>query len=111
MFHIESCHCPALLPDIPVGKGPRHQAGAIVWQRTPMGIQVLLVERSSAKGWGIPKGGIESGERSQDAALREAWEEAGVEPKSLIQDLGEMRYVKRNRDQVVHLHAVEAQHC
>ena len=109
MFHIESCHCPALLPDIPVGKGPRHQAGAIVWQRTPMGIQVLLVERSSGKGWGIPKGGIESGERSQDAALREAWEEAGVEPKSLIQDLGEMRYVKRNRDQVVHLHAVEAQ--
>jgi len=109
MFHIESCHCPALLPDIPVGKGPRHQAGAIVWQRTPMGIQVLLVERSSGKGWGIPKGGIESGERSQDAALREAWEEAGVEPKSLIQDVGEMRYVKRNRDQVVHLHAVEAQ--
>ena len=109
MFHIESCHCPALLPDIPVGKGPRHQAGAIVWQRTPMGIQVLLVERSSGKGWGIPKGGIESGERSQDAALREAWEEAGVEPKSLIHDLGEMRYVKRNRDQVVHLHAVEAQ--
>ena len=109
MFHIESCHCPALLHDIPVGKGPRHQAGAIVWQRTPIGIQVLLVERSSGKGWGIPKGGIESGERSQDAALREAWEEAGVEPKSLIQDLGEMRYVKRNRDQVVHLHAVEAQ--
>ena len=109
MFHIESCHCPALLPDIPVGKGPRYQAGAIVWQRTSMGIQVLLVERSSGKGWGIPKGGIESGERSQDAALREAWEEAGVEPKSLIHDLGEMRYVKRNRDQVVHLHAVEAQ--
>ena len=109
MFHIESCHCPALLPDIPVGKGPRYQAGAIVWQRTPMGIQVLLVERSSGKGWGIPKGGIESGERSQDAALREAWEEAGVEPKSLIQGLGEIRYVKRNRDQVVHLHAVEAQ--
>ena len=109
MFHIESCHCPALLPDIPVGKGPRHQAGAIVWQRTPMGIQVLLVERSSGKGWGIPKGGIESGESSQVAALREAWEEAGVEPKSPIRDLGEMRYVKRNRDQVVHLHAVEAQ--
>ena len=109
MFHIESCHCPGLLPDIPLGKGPRHQAGVIVWQRTPMGIQVLLVERSSGKGWGIPKGGIESGERSQDAALREAWEEAGVEPKSLIHDLGEMRYVKRNRDQVVHLHAVEAQ--
>ena len=109
MFHIESCHCPALLPDIPVGKGPRHQAGAIVWQRTSMGIQVLLLERSSGKGWGIPKGGIESGESSQVAALREAWEEAGVEPKSPIRDLGEMRYVKRNRDQVVHLHAVEAQ--
>ena len=109
MFHIESCHCPALLPDVPVGKGPRYQAGAIVWQRTPVGVQVLLVERSSGKGWGIPKGGIESGESSQVAALREAWEEAGVKPKSLIQDLGEMRYVKRNRDQVVQLHAVEAQ--
>ena len=109
MFHIESCHCLALLPDIPVGKGPRHQAGAIVWQRNPIGIQVLLVERSSGKGWGIPKGGIESGESLQDAALREAWEEAGVEPKSLIRELGEMRYVKRNRAQVVRLHAVEAQ--
>ena len=75
MFHIESCHCPAFLPDVPVGKGPRYQAGAIVWQRTPVGVQVLLVERSSGKGWGIPKGGIESGESSQVAALREAWEE------------------------------------
>ena len=108
MFHIESCHCSALLPDVPVGKGPRNQAGAIVWQASPMGLQILLVERSSGKGWGIPKGGIERGESSEDAALREAWEEAGVEAKSRIQEVGQMRYVKRNRHQVVQLHAVEA---
>ena len=62
MFHIESSACPALLPDVPVGKCPRHQAGAIVWQATSLGLQVLLVERSSGRGWGIPKGGIERGE-------------------------------------------------
>ena len=31
MFHIESCHCPALLPDIPVGgtmtSGRSHRFG------------------------------------------------------------------------------------
>ena len=107
MFHVESSECTALLSDVQVGKGPRNQAGAIVWQDTPMGLQVLLVERSSGRGWGIPKGGIERGESSQAAALREAWEEAGVKAKPRIQEVGEMRYVKRRRDQVVQLHAME----
>ena len=109
MFHIESSACPALLPDVPVGKCPRHQAGAIVWQATSLGLQVLLVERSSGRGWGIPKGGIERGESSTDAALREAWEEAGVEAKPRIQQVGQMRYIKRGRDQLVQLYSVEVQ--
>mgnify|MGYP005725753959 FL=1 len=61
MFHIRSCQCTALPTDVPVGKGPSHQSGAIVWQAGPMGLQILLVERSSVNGWGIPKGSIELG--------------------------------------------------
>lgn len=61
MFHIQSCQSTALLADVPVGKGPSHQSGVIVLQAGPMGLRLLLVERSSGIGWGIPKGSIELG--------------------------------------------------
>lgn len=41
------------------------------------GFQVLLI-RSSAGRWLIPKGHLEHGESPIQAAAREAWEEAGV---------------------------------
>jgi diphosphoinositol-polyphosphate diphosphatase len=41
---------------------------------------VLLIQSSSRKGWVLPKGGWETDERTcQEAACREAWEEAGIE--------------------------------
>lgn len=50
--------------------------------------KVLMIQSSSRKGWVLPKGGWETDEKTQqDAACREAWEEAGIECK-IEKDLG-----------------------
>jgi len=49
--------------------------------------QVLLIESAKRTGWVLPKGGWETDETPQAAALREAWEEAGV-VCALTRDLG-----------------------
>ncbi|QIW96775.1 hypothetical protein AMS68_002293 [Peltaster fructicola] len=50
--------------------------------------QVLLIQSSRRKGWVLPKGGWEADEATQeDAAKREAWEEAGIET-TIDKDLG-----------------------
>ena len=50
--------------------------------------QVLLIQSSARKGWVLPKGGWETDEKTQEeAACREAWEEAGIECK-VEKDLG-----------------------
>ena len=50
--------------------------------------QVLLIQSTRRGGWVLPKGGWESDEdTSEDAAKREAWEEAGI-VCSVGKDLG-----------------------
>ena len=39
---------------------------------------VLLIQSTRRKGWVLPKGGWESDETCEEAASREAWEEAGI---------------------------------
>lgn len=55
---------------------------------SPDRTQVLLIQSSARKGWVLPKGGWETDEATQeDAACREAWEEAGIEC-TIAADLG-----------------------
>ena len=55
------------------------QAGAIVFRTDGPSPRVLLVRaRRNPADWIFPKGHVESGESSAEAALREAREEAGV---------------------------------
>ena len=52
----------------------RHSAGGVVVR----GAEVLLIASKSGHRWRLPKGRLEQGETSQQAALRETREETGV---------------------------------
>ena len=59
----------------------------------------MLIQSSARKGWVLPKGGWETDERTQEeAACREAWEEAGIECK-IEKDLGSVEE-KRTEAQI-----------
>ena len=52
-------------------------AGGVVY-RLHAGHAVFLLIRDSYQNWGFPKGHLESGERAEDAAVREVREETGM---------------------------------
>lgn len=55
------------------------------------GIEVLVTQHSSHKGWDFPKGHLELGETSEQAALREVKEETGVKGE-VIEKIGQTQY-------------------
>lgn len=68
-------------------------AGAIVFKNG----KVLLIKNKSIKDkkisfWGFPKGHLEKGEKSRDAALRELKEETGIEAE-IVEKVGDSKYV------------------
>ena len=54
------------------------QAGAIPYRVADGKVEVLLVTSRDTGRWVIPKGNIDDGMTAGQAALQEAWEEAGV---------------------------------
>ncbi len=59
--------------------------------------QVLIIKNAAMRDknkayWGFPKGHINPGEKSEEAAIREIKEETGVEVE-IVKKLGESRYV------------------
>lgn len=73
----------------------RRAAGGIVFRWKHDALQVLLVSaRTNSRRWVLPKGRVERGESREDAALREAREEAGVRGK-IVGDAGEVRQGNR----------------
>jgi 8-oxo-dGTP pyrophosphatase MutT (NUDIX family) len=56
------------------------QAGAVIVRSTREDPKILLVTaRRNPENWIFPKGHVEAGEKLEDAAIREAREEAGVD--------------------------------
>lgn len=53
--------------------------------------RILVTKHSKHKGWDFPKGHIEIGESSEDAALREVEEETGVRAE-IIEKVGQTQY-------------------
>lgn len=56
-------------------------AGGLVYDDRPDGRWVVLIAHRNAAGvlqWTLPKGGLEEGERLEDAAVREVREETGL---------------------------------
>ncbi|MCY1301391.1 NUDIX domain protein [compost metagenome] len=91
-----------------------NQAGAICYRRAPGtdGYDVLLIAAGSTGRWGIPKGHVEIGETTKAAAVREAFEEAGVVGLATEHSVGGFTYYKDSdalmRRVRVHLIAVRS---
>ena len=69
-------------------KGERLVAGVVPLSADKK--KVLLIQSTRRNGWVIPKGGWETDEQTaEDAACREAWEEAGITCK-IQKDLGKI---------------------
>lgn len=73
------------------------QAGAICYRRTKKGIEVLLIGSLRNGRWGIPKGDIEDGETSWQAAAREAFEESGARGECPSNEIGVFHYAKSTK--------------
>lgn len=69
---------------------------AIIYQN-----KILLVKPTNARWWksyGIPKGHVEEGESTIDAAIREVKEEIGIEiPKFMIGEEHEIFYIRKEK--------------
>lgn len=73
------------------------QASALCFRDGDEGRELLLVTSKSGNRWTFPKGTIEKGEASHEAAAREAFEEAGVEGDVAREVLGHYYYRKGRR--------------
>ncbi|MFM9942349.1 MAG: NUDIX hydrolase [Hyphomicrobiaceae bacterium] len=78
------------------------QIAAIPTRRSASGaIEVLLVTSRETQRWVIPKGWPMPGLSDRDAAIEEAWEEAGVQGTASSKIIGTFTYDKRRQNDVV----------
>ena len=80
------------------------QAAVIPYRIRNERVEVALVSTSRGKGWVVPKGWVDEGERPRDAAIREAEEEAGLRGVVTRKPLG--RYLKSNGRRLVDVYAM-----
>lgn len=66
-------------------------AGGIIIKREDSSVKVLVTQHSGHHGWDFPKGHLEAGESSEQAALREVEEETGVRGK-ILEKVGQTQY-------------------
>ena len=72
----------------------RDQAGVIPYRRRKGAIEVCLIRNKGGKKWKIPKGFVDPGETAEQAALKEAWEEAGLKGRLSGGAIGLYEYEK-----------------
>ena len=85
----------------------REQAGVIPFRRKKDGIQVCLIRNKGRKKWKIPKGFVDPGETVEQAALKEAWEEAGLTGRLVGSAIGSYDYDKWGFDFRVSVYLME----
>ncbi len=73
------------------------QSGAIPYRFRNGALEILIVTTRSNKAWTIPKGHIATGVSASESALKEAWEEAGIQGKIIRQSIGSYVYEKRRK--------------
>ena len=72
----------------------REQAGVIPFRRRKHEIEICLIRNKGRRKWKIPKGFVDHGETTQQAALKEAWEEAGLRGRLVGDAIGSYDYEK-----------------
>jgi 8-oxo-dGTP pyrophosphatase MutT (NUDIX family) len=75
--------------------------GVIVRRKEDDSVEVLLIEDSYGN-WGFPKGHVEGGETSEEAALRECREETGLRNLRTIAPIGTTDWYFRSGRGLVH---------
>lgn len=71
------------------------QAAVIPFRGAGKTLEICLIRRKgSGRKWGIPKGFIDRGETPKDAALKEAFEEAGLKGRLVGGPVGSYEYEK-----------------
>jgi 8-oxo-dGTP pyrophosphatase MutT (NUDIX family) len=76
-------------------------AGGVLIKRI-RGVPHLAAIRPQGKKegvWALPKGNLDAGERPEETALREVWEETGVSGR-LVEKLGDVKYTYTRRNGV-----------
>jgi len=75
---------------------PRFQVAAVCYRDNAKGREVLLITSRDTGRWIVPKGWPIEGMKSPEAAVQEAWEEAGVTPVTKrVSPIGTFAYDKR----------------
>lgn len=77
-------------------------AGGVVFRREDDAGALFLLIRDSYQNWGFPKGHVESGERPEDAALREVREETGIERVAVRGVIDTIDWYFRFRGRLIH---------
>lgn len=77
---------------------PLAQASAIPFRWRDGVLEFCLITSIRARRWGFPKGIVDPGETAVEAALKEAWEEAGLLGQIVSEPLGVYRYKKWGTD-------------
>ena len=72
----------------------RQQAAVIPYRIRKERLEVALVTTSDGRGWIVPKGSVDAGERPRDTAIREAMEEAGLRGIVTRKPLGRYKHMK-----------------
>lgn len=73
---------------------PLAQSSVIPFRVRDGTLEFCVITSIRARHWGFPKGLIDPGETPIEAALKEAWEEAGLRGRVIGESLGAYRYEK-----------------
>lgn len=73
---------------------PKKQAAVLAYRKGKRGLKVVLVTSLETQRWVLPKGHLGEGVSERDAAVQEAFEEAGLEGEVARKSIGTYNYVK-----------------
>ena len=77
------------------GHAPQLQVAALCWRRAAKGLRILLITSRDTSRWVIPKGWPMRNRPDEEAAAREAYEEAGLRGEVSPRSIGIYTYAKR----------------